>query len=47
MRKVYDVAFDELKQRLTSALVLAILDGSSRMAVYSDASGRELSCVLM
>lgn len=39
--------FHELKQRLTSALVLSIPWGSSGFIVYSDAFHQGLGCVLM
>ena len=40
-------SFDELKQCLTSAPVLAIPSGSGGFVVYSDASHQGLGCVLM
>ncbi|XP_071924914.1 uncharacterized protein [Coffea arabica] len=39
--------FQELKKRLTSAPVLVLPDGGEGYAVYSDASGEGLGCVLM
>ncbi|XP_022883139.1 uncharacterized protein LOC111399887 [Olea europaea var. sylvestris] len=39
--------FQELKQRLVSAPVLIIPDGSDGFMIYSDASKQGLSCVLM
>ena len=41
------LAFKELKDRLTIAPVLAIPDGSKGMVIHSDASGLGLGCVLM
>ncbi|XP_071905702.1 uncharacterized protein [Coffea arabica] len=40
-------SFQELKKRLTSAPVLVLPDGEKGYAVYSDASGEGLGCVLM
>ena len=40
-------SFQELKDRLTSAPVLALPEGSEGYAVYCDASGVGLGCVLM
>ena len=40
-------SFDELKGRLTSAPVLALLNGRDGFVVYSDASRQGLSRVLM
>ena len=40
-------SFQELQQRLTIALVLTIPSGLGRYEIYSDASLRELECVLM
>ncbi|XP_071920638.1 uncharacterized protein [Coffea arabica] len=40
-------SFQELKKRLTSAPVLVLPDGGEGYAVYSDASGEGLGCVLM
>ena len=42
-----DASFRELKERLTSAPVLALPLGTKRFVVYSDASKRGLGCVLM
>ena len=41
------MAFDELKKRLTTAPVLTLLDQSKRFTVYCDASKDGLGCVLM
>lgn len=40
-------AFQELKQRLTSALILAISDNVVGLVVYMDASHTGLGCVMM
>ena len=40
-------SFKELKHRLVTAPVLAIPDSSGNFVVYSDASGKDLGCVLM
>ena len=40
-------SFQELKQKLVSAPVLTIPDGSGIFVIYSDASKRGLRCVLM
>ena len=45
--KEYEESFQELKKRLTSALVLAIPLGIEGFMVYSDASKKGLGCVLM
>jgi hypothetical protein len=45
--KEYEESFQELKERLTSALVLAIPLGIEGFMVYSDASKKGLGCVLM
>jgi hypothetical protein len=42
-----EASFRELKERLTSAPVLAIPLGTEGFVVYSDASKRGLGCVLM
>ena len=41
------MAFDELKKRLTTAPVLTLPDQSKRFTVYCDASKDGLGCVLM
>ena len=41
------MSFQELKERLTSAHVLALPSGTERFVVYSDASKGGLGCVLM
>ncbi|KAA0063443.1 Retrotransposable element Tf2 [Cucumis melo var. makuwa] len=40
-------SFQELKQKLVSAPVLTVLDGSKSFVIYSDALKKGLSCVLM
>ncbi|KAL0537317.1 hypothetical protein IC582_026294 [Cucumis melo] len=40
-------SFQELKQKLVSAPVLTVPDGSGAFVIYSDASKRGLGCVLM
>ena len=40
-------SFEELRQRLTTASVLALLSGKDGYVVYSDASRQGLGCVLM
>ena len=40
-------AFEELKQRLTSAQVLIVPNGQDPYVVYTNASGTGLGCVLM
>lgn len=40
-------SFQELKQKLVSAPVLAIPEGSEGFVIYSDASKQGLGCVLM
>ena len=41
------MAFDELKKRLTTAPVLTLPDQTKRFTVYCDASKDGLGCVLM
>jgi ribonuclease HI len=41
------VSFQELKKRLTTALVLVMLDREKPFSIYCDASGQGLGCVLM
>ena len=43
----HQMAFDELKKRLTTAPVLILPDQSKRFTVYCDASKDGLGCVLM
>ena len=43
----HQMAFDELKKRLTTAPVLTLPDQSKRFTVYCDASKDGLGCVLM
>jgi len=45
--KEYEASFQELKERLTSAPVLALPSGIEGFVVYSDASKRGMGCVLM
>jgi hypothetical protein len=45
--KEYEEGFQKLKERLTSALVLAIPLGIEGFMIYSDASKKGLGCVLM
>ena len=40
-------AFEELKRRFTSALILIVPKKGQRYMVYCDASKDELGCVLM
>jgi hypothetical protein len=40
-------SFQELKKRLTSALVLTLLERSEGIVVYIDASKKGLGCVLI
>ena len=40
-------SFEELKSRLTSAIVLALPNGKDGFVIYSDASRQGLGCVLM
>ena len=40
-------SFQELKQRLITALVLTIPSGTGGFVIYSDASQKGLGCVLM
>ena len=42
-----NASFQEIKQRLVSALILTILEGNEGFIVYSDASRQGLGCVLM
>jgi ribonuclease HI len=45
--KECDESFQELKRRLTTALVLILPSGTEGFVVYSDASRKGLGCVLM
>jgi hypothetical protein len=40
-------SFEELRKRLTSALVLVLPDFTKKFDIYCDASHRGLGCVLM
>jgi hypothetical protein len=42
-----EASFQELKKRLTTALVLVMLDMEKSLSIYCDASGQGLGCVLM
>ncbi|XP_071920646.1 uncharacterized mitochondrial protein AtMg00860-like [Coffea arabica] len=42
-----ETSFQELKRRLTMALVLALPNGKDSFTVYTDASRKGLGCVLM
>jgi hypothetical protein len=45
--KEYEESFQELKRRLTTALVLTLPSGTEGFVVYSDASRKGLGCILM
>jgi hypothetical protein len=45
--KKCQASFEELKKRLTTALVLTLLDLSKKFSIYCDASRSGLGCVLM
>ena len=40
-------SFQEVKERLVTAPVLTVPDGSGNLVGHSDASGKSLGCVLM
>jgi hypothetical protein len=42
-----EASFQELKKRLTMALVLTMSDMEKSLSIYCDASGKGLGCVLM
>jgi hypothetical protein len=42
-----EASFQELKKRLTTALVLVMPDMEKPFSIYCDASGQGLGCVLM
>jgi hypothetical protein len=42
-----EASFQELKKRLTTALILVMPDMEKPFAIYCDASGQGLGCVLM
>ena len=46
-REEYERAFQELRQRLTTALILTLPVESKEYTIYSDASKNSLGCVLM
>ncbi|KAL0554287.1 hypothetical protein IC582_008205 [Cucumis melo] len=45
--KACEDSFQNLKQKLVTALVLTVPDGSGSFVIYSDASKKGLGCVLM
>ncbi|XP_038874934.1 uncharacterized protein LOC120067443 [Benincasa hispida] len=45
--KACEDSFQNLKQRLVSASVLTVPDGSGNFVIYNDASKKGLGCVLM
>ncbi|KAL0552145.1 hypothetical protein IC582_011242 [Cucumis melo] len=45
--KAYEDSFQNLKQKLVTAPVLTVPDGSDSFVIYSDASKKGLGCVLM
>jgi hypothetical protein len=42
-----EASFQELKKRLTTALILVMPDMEKLFSIYCDASGQEVGCVLM
>jgi hypothetical protein len=42
-----EASFQELKKRLTTILILVLLDMVKSFFIYCDASGQGLGCVLM
>jgi hypothetical protein len=42
-----EASFQELKKRLTTALILVMPDMEKPFSIYCDASGQGLGCVLM
>ncbi|GKV49055.1 hypothetical protein SLEP1_g55827 [Rubroshorea leprosula] len=46
-KKLYEQSFQELKNRLVTAPILAIPDNGGNFVVYTDASHKGLGCVLM
>jgi hypothetical protein len=46
-KPVYEASFQELKKRLTTALILVMPDMKKPFSIYCDASGQGLGCVLM
>jgi hypothetical protein len=43
----YEASFQELKKRLTTALILVMPDMEKSFSIYCDASGQGLGCVRM
>jgi hypothetical protein len=43
----YEASFQELKKRLTTALILVMPDMKKLFSIYCDVSGQGLGCVLM
>jgi hypothetical protein len=41
----YEASFQDLKKRLTTALILVMLDMEKPFSIYYDASGQGLGCV--
>ena len=46
-REEYERAFQELRQRLTTALILTLPVETKEYTIYSDASKNRLGCVMM
>jgi hypothetical protein len=42
-----EASFQELKKRLTTALILVMPDNEKPFSIYCDASGQGIGCVLM
>jgi hypothetical protein len=43
----YEASFQEMKKRLTTALILVMPDMENPFSIYCDALGQGLGCVLM